>query len=66
MKTSDYDTISGASRLTGVATSTLHCAIEREEIDVEQLASGTRLVKISDVQTWTRQKRPVGRPKKLG
>mgnify|MGYP001467085321 CR=1 FL=1 len=50
-----YDTVSRAARVTGVARSTLQSAVERGEVELILLAGGTRIVRIDDVRAWIAQ-----------
>ena len=64
MKTSDFDTIRKMAVLLGIKPSTLYDAVRRGELRTYGLASGTVLLRVSDVHRWLKTPRRRGRPPK--
>jgi len=66
IKIKDYDVIGKAAEKCEIERSTLRSAVNRGELTTQKLASGTVIVKISDVKKWSKTHRPLGRPAKQG
>jgi len=63
MKTDSVDTVSRVAKALGIPSRTLGCACDRGEIKLRELACGTAVVALADVERWIKTPRSSGRPR---
>lgn len=62
-----YETVAGAAARTGYHNSSIHSAIGRGELKLDETADGkVRLVRVADVDAWAAQDRKPGRRRLAG
>ena len=60
----DVGSILAVSKITGVARSTIQAAIGRGELQEYDLAGGSKVVSVSEINVWKLEERKTGRKPK--